>query len=162
MRGQRNRISNLILIVSIVLAIGAIFVTHAIAQVFPFENIEDEELPYSHCASNNTAFTANCLRDYVATFYDYKMRTDISRSLENIQQNGGDCFDYAHLYKIMAKDLGYYGHVARFQTSDSRYGWHAVAIMAGNDYYCILDQISPVKCVGIGSLDDLLLMEAEE
>lgn len=51
--------------------------------------------------------SAYCLRDYVKTFFNYSVREDTIKSLNDIQLNGGDCFDYSHLYDSMLKELGF-------------------------------------------------------
>jgi hypothetical protein len=46
------------------------------------------------CQNKSLQETSQCLQDYVATFYNYTVRSDIPRTLEDIKANGGDCYDY--------------------------------------------------------------------
>ena len=106
--------------------------------------LEPKVSEYSQCANLSLHRTAQCLQDYVATFYNYTRRENMPRTLEDIKQNGGACYDYSHLYANMGSSLGFYSTVAVMDTSNvSR---HAIAILSDNTGYCTIDQIAPIYC----------------
>ena len=98
----------------------------------------------SQCSNMSLKNTSYCLRDYVSTFYNYTVRTDIPRTEEDIRLNGGDCYDYANLYEGYAKELGFYGyHESISVTKDINHGF---AVISDKEGYCILDQTDYPKC----------------
>ena len=61
---------------------------------------------YTNCSNLSVKNTTECLVNYVRPFYNYTVRDDIERDLEDIKLNGGDCYDYSILYEKMSKSLG--------------------------------------------------------
>lgn len=104
------------------------------------------------CNNLTLAETANCLRDYVATFYKYNARSDILMPLEELKEKGGDCYDYSMLYIQMAKDLNFNGEKVGMKI-DSNSG-HAVAIISDSTGYCLLDQVSEPHCISLGTKNE--------
>jgi len=95
------------------------------------------------CAQDNLSLhdTSKCLRDYVRTFYNYTIRSDIIRTDENIKQYGGDCHDYTLMYIRMFKRLGYNTKKINFYGNDS--GHTFVLVWDENiDEYCKVDLLN--------------------
>lgn len=100
------------------------------------------------CRNKGLEDTAECLRSYTSTFYKYVERDDTKKSAEDIKENGGDCFDYAHLYKSMAEEIGYRAEVKTFKIDNFR--GHAFAVLISEEGYCNLDQVSKPDCFHFG------------
>lgn len=102
---------------------------------------------YSGCANRTFEGTVNCMHSFVKSIYNYTIRPDTPKTLEDLKNNGGDCYDYAMLYVKMAQDLGFEGY---YQVLDN-IRWkskHRVAIITAPDgHYCYLDQINKPYCV---------------
>ena len=91
----------------------------------------------SQCSNLSLRNTSYCLRDYIKTFYNYTIRSDIPRTEEDIRQNGGDCYDYTELYVGYIKELGFNGyHITIKVTDDVNHGF---AVISNEEGYCILD-----------------------
>lgn len=97
----------------------------------------------SECSELELQETARCLRDFVSTFYNYTVRSDEERTLEEIKENGGDCYDYNSLYERLAKELGFEGYSFRIETKDLA---HRFAIIMDDTGYCRLDQLIEPDC----------------
>lgn len=98
---------------------------------------------YSECANLNLEDTANCLRDYVGTFYNYNLsnvREDLT--FEELESEGGVCWHYANLYKEYADKLGFYGDTKTISLNETLS--HRFATISNEDAYCILDQAVPL------------------
>lgn len=67
-----------------------------------------------NCSNLSVKETSYCLVNYVSTFYNYTLRKDTDKTLEDIKLNGGDCYDYSNLYKKLAEELGYHAKVYSF------------------------------------------------
>jgi len=61
---------------------------------------------YNNCSNLSVTNTTECLVNYVKSIYNYTVRDDTDRTLEDIKNNGGDCYDYSKLYEKMANSLG--------------------------------------------------------
>lgn len=61
----------------------------------------------TECQNLSLDDTAYCLRDYVRTFYRYEVRNDNEKPLEDLMENGGDCYDWSMLYIKLFKELGF-------------------------------------------------------
>lgn len=105
-------------------------------------------LSYKDCANLSLEPTASCLRDYVRGFYNYTIRTDVPRTITDIKANGGDCYDYAHLYDEMAKALNFSTEVVNIYTNTRG---HAFAVIADDTGYCKIDQLN-IDCFLFGEL----------
>lgn len=110
--------------------------------VFP---MTAQPIAVSECGGKPIGATAQCLRDYVASFHNYSVRSDVPRSLEDIKENGGDCYDYSRLYVNFATSLGFHAKKIRIDGDDSAHGF---VIMWEDDLdYCILEQELEPYCV---------------
>jgi len=97
---------------------------------------------YNNCSNLSFENTTICLVDYVRTFYNYTVRDDIERDLEDIKNNGGDCYDYSILYEKMAKSLGLNATTfSFFGTSGHRFAIIYDYEMTG---YCQIDELNYV------------------
>ena len=107
-------------------------------------NLDKKIVSETDCNNLSLEDSAYCLRDYVSTFYNYTVRDDTDKTLEDIKMNGGDCYDYSLLYEKLAKSLGFYADTKPIYTETEG---HRFAIMWNEDLteYCILEQLS-VKC----------------
>ena len=103
------------------------------------------------CANLSLADTSFCLRDYVGTFYNYTVREDVKRTLSDIKENGGDCFDYSYIYFEMLKSLGFNTEIIRIEGVSTA---HVFTLTWDNNIttYCKLDQ-TEVECVLLGDGD---------
>ena len=102
---------------------------------------------YSNCTNKTLSNTADCLISYVRPFYNYTKTKDADRTLEDIKENGGDCYDYSLLYIKMAKSLGFKAYQYSFKI-DETYS-HAIAVIVDKDGYCVLDQLTKPDCVSL-------------
>ena len=102
----------------------------------------------SQCAGMNLKNTSYCLVNYVKIFYNYTVRTDVLRTEEDIRVNGGDCFDYTHLYMEYAKSLNFNAYNETFLVTNSTA--HTFAVLTDKGGYCILDQLSYPSCYVYG------------
>lgn len=107
------------------------------------EIIEQKSL--SNCFNSDLQTTANCIRDWIKPWYNYTVRDDIERTLEEIKENGGDCFDYTWLYKNMMEYFGFSterenavpGHTFLIAWDENKTG------------YCTMDQLN-INCIKFG------------
>lgn len=109
-----------------------------------YSSFSEEEI-IENCKDLDLEKTSKCLRDNVKPLFNYVIRSDEIRSLDEIIENGGDCFDYSMLYYRMAKELGF--SVDTLTTGGIRgvIAGHRLTILWDEDNYCKIDQLS-VKC----------------
>lgn len=131
------------LIMAIIFLAGAILEYNNNLQV-SFKVSEKEVQDYQECVNLSLEDTAYCLRDYVSTFFNYTSREDIEKTLEDIKQNGGDCYDYSMLYKRVGESLGFYSY--KFVVDADKDNAHAFAVISDDTGYCLLDQINKPDC----------------
>jgi len=108
------------------------------------EEIESQPTNTSDCYNLSFKETVTCLNDYVKPIYNYTVRPDTIKTLEDIKLNGGDCFDYSQLYKQLAIERGY-----NFKTLEiySNHSGHTFGIIYNEKLsYCVLDQKSIIGC----------------
>lgn len=100
------------------------------SQLSPISN-------YSECANLSLEATAYCLRDFLEPYYNYSVRPDTPRPLEDILTTSGDCYDYTLAYKYMGEDLGYGVY------TESSLPRHTYAQLQDKNHtgYCIMDQM---------------------
>lgn len=106
----------------------------------------------SQCQNLSLKDSAICLRDWESEFYNYTIRDDTIKSLDDIKQNGGDCFDYnENLYVNAGDTLGFNMTTSTMHIGDSL---HVITIMSNEEGYCILDQINNPSCYSTVRRDD--------
>jgi len=98
---------------------------------------------YTDCANRSLTNTSICLRDYMETFYNYKVRDDVRKTEQDIRENGGDCYDYAWLYYDWATALGFYAITVRVEGEDMA---HRFTVISDDSGYCLLDQVNIKRC----------------
>lgn len=144
------------IITAIVLGILGIFL---IAQYLPEDmqggavanaslNVEIAVPTPSNCTNLDLILTSECLQKEVSTYFNYSIRDDLDRSLENIKQFGGDCFDYNNLYVKWLKELGFNAELIQFDLNNETS--HVLALGYTHNSYCILDQTVHPSCVILG------------
>jgi len=125
--------------------IGAFFVGYLIPYErsdLAFLESEEEMGDWRNCSSESLYNVSRCLVDYVSGFYNYTERADTPKTLKDIQQNGGDCYDYAGLYIRFAEELGFQGEHFSIAGENDVF-WHRVAILwdkSDSGDYCLIDQ----------------------
>jgi hypothetical protein len=99
-----------------------------------------KDLSFHRCYGEDVIESSECLIDYVKTFYNYSAKSDEFRTLEEIKGSGGDCYDYANLYKRMAIELGFNATTFSFFGDDLG---HRVTFVWDRDLksYCFIDQL---------------------
>ncbi len=132
--------------------IGMIIVIGIIAQgVEPEKELIIEKRMKYPCENLSLDDTAYCLRDFVATFYNYTEREDTNKTAKDIIENGGDCHDYAILYNGMFKRLGFRTSIETILIREDEnyiYG-HQYLRVEDETGYCSVDQLN-VHCFMYG------------
>ena len=91
------------------------------------------------CEGNGTYDKMMCMKDFVNDIYIYNKTDDRHiKTLEELKITGGDCYDYAILYRDMAHKLNLSARMIIFENSTVG---HAITIVWDDnlDYY-IFDQ----------------------
>jgi len=133
----------IIILIGSIYALGFLFLMSFV--FFEYDKITSEEdVRYvEECRNLSLTDTSNCLRNYISTFYNYTIRKDTIKTLKDIKQNGGDCYDYNFLYSRLGKDLGFYTYTFNIKSEKKN---HRVAFIMDNTGYCLLDQLHEVNC----------------
>lgn len=121
------------------------------------EEIVDVEIEYpSGCENLSLQDTSYCLRNFVGHFFNYTQREDTEKSVADVIENGGDCYDYSLLYEKMFKRLGFRTYIVQpFVKQVGRYEiLHQYVRVEDETGYCIVD-MSNVHCFKYGELPDL-------
>lgn len=100
----------------------------------------------NQCSTESLSSSAYCLRDYISTFYDYQIREDTEKTLEDISENGGDCYDYTKLYNKLFTRLGYQTKEVTLYDKKETVGHTALVVWNDNlTEYCNIDMLK-VNC----------------
>lgn len=146
-KGREALYGNLCLIVIGICLVGLGFCIHGIYYEYNTSQLNEgsaeEILEYMQCKNLSLEETADCLRDYISTFYNYTIRSDEIRTIADIRENGGDCYDYNKLYERLGKELGFDTFSFRIKMGDS---YHRVAFISDETGYCLLDQEYKTNC----------------
>lgn len=100
------------------------------------------------CQNLDLILSSECLHKEISKYFNYTVRDDLDRSLEDIKQFGGDCFDYNLLYKKWMKALGFKAEMIQFNLNNETS--HIVTLAYDHNAYCILDQTVHPSCVVLG------------
>ena len=114
--------------------------------LFSGKNIQEREqeiIDINMCSNFSLKKIAYCLRDYQATFYNYMVRPDTTKTLEDIKENGGDCYDYNKLYEKWGEELGFNSYSFRINSENKA---HRFAIIMDDTGYCKLDMLHEPDC----------------
>lgn len=99
------------------------------------------------CQNLSLIKTSYCYKNQIKTFYKYKITPDaIHLSLKELEDKGGDCLNYARLYKRLGDKQNFYTEIVHIQTDNNID--HAFTVFSNNDSYCVLDQLN-VQCVNL-------------
>ena len=120
-----------------------IFVGVLLPVEVSFQRGDYSAVVVSNCGGLSLEKTADCLVGYVAGFYNYTERSDKLRDIEDIKENGGDCYDYNMLYKGLFEELGFNSFAFSIMVGDTG---HRIAIVSNEGVYCLLDQLAKPKC----------------
>lgn len=154
---QRKGVSlfQIIIIMILSIIVGGLLVVHIgddkvknlITDYSVSDEISESEKEIIEKCDNKDIFrTAECLNGEVNKFYNYKP-TDDSESLtfEELKEEGGDCKDWAELYKRLGDELGFYTKFHSIQiTGDIG---HAYTTISNPDGWCIMTNNNH-KCYG--------------
>lgn len=94
----------------------------------------------TQCENLTLIATSDCLINYVKPFYNYTVRSDVPRTINDIKLNGGDCYDYSHLYANLGAGLGFKNEVVVIDTGNNIA--HAITILSDSHTYCIIDGLA--------------------
>jgi len=140
-----ERISIIFMILSFLLGFSIAMLVNIYLKDDGLNKITISKLPdYENCKSLNISETAYCLRDFVAGFYDYQLREDTIKTIEDIKRNGGDCYDYAHLYKTIAWEFGFNASTLITQKIEGVVPAHTWTIIWDDETYCEIDQLNVI------------------
>lgn len=104
------------------------------------------------CKNLDLILTSQCLHRELTGLYNFQLRDDIDRTLEDIKTYGGDCYDYNLLYKKWLEALGFHAEMKYFQYDEE--AAHIITFAYDKGSYCILDQTVDPHCVILGGDSD--------
>ncbi len=110
------------------------------ARAFGQMNIKEID----QCSNLSLDDAAYCMANFQKKFYNYTPRNDIPKSLEDIKENGGDCYDYNSLHEKTGDILGFNSYSFDIKISDNSY--HRFAVISNKEGYCVVDQTEVVGC----------------
>jgi len=134
------------LIFAVIILIFILFILFFVIN----KNVEKDvdRTDYIYCKSEDVSVTSYCLVNYVKTFYRFTDSDDTIKSLETIKKEGGDCFDYSHLYKGLAKELGFSARTISIEKTEDV--GHMFVIIYDSGGYCVIDLIQEPACFKYG------------
>lgn len=92
--------------------------------------------PKEICANLSLEDTAKCFTTFIRIHYNYiKQEDNPNRTIEDILENGGDCYDYTRILRDIALDMGLKAY------KDNTIDKHTFLIIEDESGYCIIDQI---------------------
>lgn len=102
---------------------------------------------YQVCANLSLKKTAKCMIDYTREFYIYNITEDnLTLTLQDLKDRGGDCRNWAFYYEDFAHQLGYISKTTRIDLPGN--SAHRIAIISNEEGWCAIDQKS-YKCVSL-------------
>lgn len=114
-------------------------------------NAEEEVVirKLSQCENLTFFNQIECMRDYIEPYYNYTIRDDTPKSFANVMVNGGDCYDWSHLWKGMAEDMGLRAEVHYIYGEEVG---HAYVIIWNKELtgYCTTSGLY-LNCMGLGN-----------
>lgn len=109
-------------------------------------SLEIPRSEYEHCEGLPLTNTTICLRKWVSSWYKFTPTLDGTPiSFEEFKEKGGDCGNYAELYKTIGKELGFKTKNIMIEiepvTLKSVGKGHVFTIISDDTGYCIIDQL---------------------
>ena len=97
------------------------------------------------CEDMDLFGTAYCLNSHIKGILNYTIREETIKTYEDIKDNGGDCYDYSHLYLSFAQELGFNAETVKLYNEEEG---HIFTIMWDDNLtgYCKLD-LQDVDCI---------------
>lgn len=100
------------------------------------------------CKNLDLIMTSECLHKEISKIFSYSLRDDVERTIEDLKEFGGDCYDWNLLYKKWLEQLGFRAEMVWFELNEETS--HVVTIGYTHNAYCILDQTVAPSCVILG------------
>lgn len=141
---------NIYMTVPLLCGIGLGFCFSQILGGIDFKNSIQEEsnlIPNSeqeivdNCKNLNLQESAYCLRDNVETFFVYNITDDKYQDVKTLKEKGGDCYNYAKLYDVLAIKLGFNSKTIHIDNGEID---HRIEIVSDESGYCVIDLLNVV------------------
>ena len=124
---------------AIVLSSLAIGYTYYNTQI----KVEYESKPTSYLQE-----VSNEMVERLRPHYNYTVTNDKKRTVSDILNSSGDCYDYAYVYMEWAKEYPIYAEKVSIWTE--RNLKHGFVIISNENGYCVLDQLIKPECREFG------------
>jgi len=142
-----KKVLTILTIITICFLVGTLgFCINSLCESYPINThteMQVEISEYTQCDALNLEDTSECLRDYIKEFFNYTIRDDTIKTIEDIKKNGGDCYDYNTLYKRLGKELGFNAFDFIIKMGDES---HKITIISDETGYCLMDQLHKPSC----------------
>lgn len=96
---------------------------------------------YTQCSNKSVSDTANCLRDYVKTFYKFNIN-ETNSSLESLKSVGGNCVAWTKYYSNLFDELPILVYAQQVIIQSSEDEGHEFLIVSDYSGYCKIDELS--------------------
>ena len=139
------------IVIAVIIIAAVIFLSYCDSKQVVTENVTINEMTIkdiSDCQNLSFIEQTNCMIEYLSPYYNYTHRSDIDRSIDEVLTNGGDCYDWSHVYAKLGNQLGLNTRVEYIFVDGSRKG-HAFTIIWDKNLtgYCIVDNLE-LNCRG--------------
>ena len=155
MKNQKN-ILIYVIVISIILGFsisqiaGVEIVNNNLKSLFMHKKIPNSEQGIvNDCMNKGLIDSAYCINKDIKTFYKYNITNDNTvLSFNDLKRRGGDCFNWAQLYKRLGDDLGFNSKMVTLKVSEtsSLITEHVITILSNKEGYCVLSNEN-VWCV---------------
>jgi len=135
------------------LVLGTITYISSSGELYFFTSRESEKNPfkdiytpsYEYCRFKELETTVNCLHNFIEQNYNYQELGHTDRTIEDILERGGNCYDWSRASVKMAQNLGFKAYTTHLSLYNGEEA-HMFAIIYNEGQYCILDQGQDVYC----------------
>ena len=126
-------------IISLIVGIGlGILIVDNKTTFQPIENKNTILDLIDDCRNMDIFKTTECMNKAINEKFNYKQINDIqSVSVEQVLKNGGDCHDWALIYRKMAQELDFNVENVIIRTHENL--GHEFIVIADQEGYCVLD-----------------------
>jgi hypothetical protein len=134
---ENNRI---VLVVLLVLL--TFFLTFFIFSWFDILEKEKNQISAIYCPQGDIFETADCINEYVLTFYKYNISNyNKNLTFSELKKQGGVCTHWAEFYCSIGNSSGYYTQIITFKTEERGRYWiyHDVCIWSNSQGYILFD-----------------------